>query len=351
MNVASRICVLAVCCAVLLPGGARAQDPVHLWSVDYGNNEFQYAYDVAVDDAGNVVAVGGFYGDLYIGCAWLERTPSTDAFVVKFDGDGGCLWGKSFGDAATRQSATHVAIDNAGNVIVAGSFEETTDFGGGELASTGGFNMFLVKLDAQGNHLWSRRYGDADELTLGEINGLAVDDSSEVVMTGSFAGTLDFGGGPLASAGGLDMFVVKLDEDGNHQWSRSFGGAAQQTPKSVDVDGDGNIVATGFFSGEVDFDGGPLTNTSASDVFVVKLDPAGSHLWSARYGNANAGDYHRARGVAVDGADNIVVAGEFEGDIDFGGGPLVSAGEYDVFLAQFAPTGAHVWSRRFGDES
>jgi hypothetical protein len=341
--------ILAACFVLLMVAGAQAQDPVHLWSMDFGNNEFQYAYDVAVDDSNNVVVVGGFYGEINFGCVVLERTVSTNAFVAKFDENGGCLWAKQFGDAA-RQAATHVATDRLGNIIVAGSFEGTVDFGGGELSSSGGFNMVLAKLDAQGNHVWSRRFGDADQLTLGEIKGIAVGDSSDIVITGAFAGTLDFGGAVLTSAGGLDMFLAKLDGDGNHQWSQSYGAAAQQYPRGVAIDGQGNVVATGDFNGQVDFGGGTLVNTSASDVFVAKFDSSGNHLWSSRYGNANAGDYHRAQGVAVDGAGNIVITGDYEGDIDFGGGVLAGAGEYDVFVAKLAPSGAHMWSQGFGDE-
>ena len=82
---------------------------------------------------------------------------------------------------------------------------------------------------------------------------------------------MDFGGGQLVSAGSRDTFVVKLDASGDHQWSKSFGDADEQSSASVAVDGAGNVLITGYFSGFVDFGGGPLVCAGVRDVFVAKL--------------------------------------------------------------------------------
>lgn len=256
---------------------------------------------------------------------------------------GAHVWSARFGDGANAQSGSAVGVDDAGNVIVAGSFSGSIDFGGGALVSAGGSDLFVAKFGPDGAHLWSRRFGDA--AGQGEP-ALAVGASGGVVIAGSFAGTVDFGGGPLTSAGSGDAFVASFTSDGVHLWSRRFGDGSYQRAYAVGVDDSGNVVLAGSLLGAADFGGGTLTSAGNSDIFVAKFDAAGNHAWSRRVGDAGI---QVATAIAADAAGNVVVAGAFEGAVDFGGGALVSAGLYDIFLAKFEPTGAHAWSRRFGD--
>jgi hypothetical protein len=96
----------------------------------------------------------------------------------------------------------------------------------------------------------------------------------------------------------------------------------------------GNVLVAGRFEGTIDFGGGPLASLGVGDVFVAKLDTDGGHLWSKRFGNASD---EAAAGVATDSAGNVLVAGHFDGAIDFGGGPLNNAGGGDVFVVKLAP--------------
>src|SRR5262249_45103822 len=152
-----------------------------------------------------------------------------------------------------------------------------------------------------------------------------------VVVSGEFDGVLDLGSGPLPSAGGGDAFVAKFDTGGVHLWSKSFGGPGRDHGRSVAIDGAGAIVMAGYFQGDVDFGGGALSSAGGKDIFVVKIDSAGSVLWAKRFGSTGD-DY--VRGVAVDSMNNIVVTGRFEGTVDFGTASLQSAGDRDIFLAK-----------------
>jgi len=100
----------------------------------------------------------------------------------------------------------------------------------------------------------------------------------------------------------------------------------------VSVDGIGNIVVTGYFNGTVDFGGGALTSAGGTDIFLANFDASGTHLWSRRFGDAST---QRGYSVAVDGMGKIIVTGFFRGTVDFGGGVLTSAGNSDIFLAKF----------------
>jgi hypothetical protein len=160
---------------------------------------------------------------------------------------------------------------------------------------------------------------------------------------------VDFGGGPLTNAGGNDVFVAKLDGAGNHLWSRRFGDSLNQVGADVKVDASGDIYVTGWFEGTVDFGGGALTSAGGYDVFIAKFDEDGNHVWSQRFGDASE-QYGNNR-VAVDASGNIIVMGRFGGNVNFGGRTLTSLGSYDIFVAKFNGGGSHVWSQRFGNES
>ncbi len=314
----------------------------HTWSLGFGDTESQLCYDVKADAAGDVVICGRFQGTVDFGAGPLTSAGGWDAYVAKFDASGTCLWSLGFGDP-DNQFANSVVFDSWGNVILSGYYLSNIDLGGGPLPSSGSYDCFVAKYDAGGAHLWSRRYGDAD----GEVFwGCAADAAGNIVLTGRYLATIDFGGGPLVSAGGLDVFVVKLDPNGNHIWSNSYGDPDSQYGNGVAVDAAGNVVITGYFHGTVDFGSGPLVNTGYFDVFVAKYDAAGNGLWSRGIGDD---DYQYGIHVAVDAAGGVLVAGYFQGAADFGGGPLVSAGGYDAYLAKYDAGGAHLWSRRFGD--
>jgi uncharacterized protein (AIM24 family) len=314
----------------------------HLWSKRFGDAANQYGQGIGVDSAGNVFVTGYFSGAMDFGAGALQSAGGEDLFVVKLDASGNPLWSKSFGDAADQNGAC-VAVDSAGNVLVTGSFSGSADFGGGALQALGNKDIFLLKLDANGAHLWSSRFGDAMDQH-GE--SVAVDGAGNVLVTGSFSGAVDFGGGTLQGLGNKDIFLLKLDANGAHLWSKSFGDSGLQDGKSIAVDGSGNVLVTGLFTGTIDFGGVPLKSAGGSDLFVAKLDANGNPLWSKSFGDM--ADQYGA-GVAVDSAGNALVTGSFLGVVDFGGGALPAIGDRDIFLLKLDANGAHQWSRRFGD--
>jgi uncharacterized protein (AIM24 family) len=319
----------------------------HVWSERFGDTADQYAEAIALDSAGNVLVTGSFYGDLDFGGGSLHGAGGEDVFIAKLDVNGGHVWSKSFGDAADQLAAS-IAVDGSDNVILAGSFNGTIEFGGGPLSSAGGADVFLAKLDASGGHVWSRRFGDtADQ----HAACVAVDGAANVFLTGDYNGTVDFGSGSLQSAGAGDVFVTKLDENAGPGWSKSFGDAQSgdvqiQIARGVATDAAGNVVVTGEFAGTVDFGKGPIQSAGGGDVFVVKLDADGGPVWSKHFGDA--ADQHAA-GVALDGASNVLLAGSFNGALDFGDGPIQSAGGGDIFAGKLDSGGVSQWGKRFGD--
>jgi hypothetical protein len=321
------------------------RDGGHQWSKHFGGGQSQFHHRLAIDGAGGIVVAGGFAGVIDFGGGPMttpnDYTPGM--FVAKLDASGKHLWSKSFVSGDQGDTISDIAVDGDGNVVLTGNFYASIDFGGGPLTSEGGTDIFIAKLDAGGDHLWSKRFGGPK----GHLaNSVAVGAGDEIVLAGAFTNALDLGGGTLESAGGLDGFVAKLDPSGEHIWSKRFGDAANQSIFYVAADKDNKIVLSGFLTGAIDFGGGPLVGTGDADIVVAKLDASGEHVFSLSFGN---GEPQSPPRVAVDAACHTILTGRYLGALDFGGGLLVSAGSFDVFLLKLDPSGAHVLSKRFGD--
>jgi hypothetical protein len=244
--------------------------------------------------------------------------------------------------------AEAVASDPSGNTIIAGWFMGTVDLGAGLMSSTAAANSpdaFVQKRNAQGDVLWVRRFGGAG---YDYAFGVATDTNGQIYVTGNFGGSVDFGGGPVTSAGAGDAFVVKLSPAGVHLWSRRFGGSDNDACEVVTTDAQGNaILALRYTWADINVGGVTLTNRGNGDIALVKLSANdGRTVWAKGLGGA---DLDNANAVAVDRAGDILVSGSFYGTADLGTGSLVSLGSSDGFVAKYSGTdGTCRWARRFG---
>ncbi|KYF82998.1 hypothetical protein BE11_05375 [Sorangium cellulosum] len=313
-------------------------------------------YYIAVNPAGLIATTGSVHAGSvdFGGGPLVGQEDGTDAFVAVFTADGDHVWSARIG-ADSEQFAHHIAVDAAGNVVVAGFFVDRISLCGASLTSAEQIDSYIAKLDPAGNCLWSKRFGYT------EIHNVAVDASGSVVLAGSFGDyfteTIDLGGGPLITAGREDIFVAKLDADGEHLWSKRFGDAALQRAYGVAVDGAGDIVLSGTFQGSVDFGAGPLVSsggfepnspdsvTWGGNAFVTKLNPEGELLWAKRLGQDGP---QTALDVATTVGGEIAITGLMYGDVDFGTG-LMDCTYGDAFVAKLDATGTVRWVKHTGD--
>ncbi|HQW03276.1 MAG TPA: SBBP repeat-containing protein, partial [Saprospiraceae bacterium] len=234
------------------------------WAAQLGGTLFDHAYAVMTDDSGHVYTTGSFEGfaDLDPGPAFnvFLSAGDADVFVSKLDRDGQMLWAFTFG-GNTEDYGEALSIDADGNVYVAGYFNGTADFEPGSgttnLTSVGDYDAFLCKFDADGNFQWAIRLGGT---SADQVSDMAVDTAGNILLAGQFSGTADFDPGAgnlnLTSAGGNDIFVVKLNDAGELVWASQFGNSGNDLARGVAIDSDNNILTTGRFASTVDFDPG-----------------------------------------------------------------------------------------------
>jgi hypothetical protein len=300
----------------------------HEWSKRFGSIDADYGRAVTVDASNNVVVTGSFADAVDFGGGWLVGGRA--AYVVTFSPAGTHL--SSWVVPGTSTYGWAIAIDGGGNVILGGSFLDSLHLGSSVFyqSSPTRESAFIAKYTPAGVAVWGRSF-DQESLDYGTRGGVAVDAGSNVLVVGTFVGTVDFGTGSLTALN-QDAFIAKYSPTGVPQWARRLGSTGSDGASGIAVDASGNYAVLGTFSGTVDFGGGPIAANSNNDVFVAKYSSTGGYLWSHHFGNTSAS---MPNPVAMGGAGNACLTGNFTGTLD--GASLVSAGSADAFLVCFAP--------------
>ena len=312
--------------------------------------ESVFVHDTHRDRFGNLYAVGSFTNHNFtIGGTTLPHLGGHTIFVLKFDKALNLVWGKSFGTGSTC-IATQVKVDREDNLFVSGVYYEgplTIDCI--VLPNSGRSDVFVVKFLPDGVVQWAKHStGDNDEEATGLV---ITKNNGVVIVGFFVAGSGSFEGVPVQSFGGYDSFIVKLDANGDVEWNSSIGGSGGNLPDyiyGVDVDSNDNVIITGMFEAEKLFVG-PFTldrKTISENYFVAKLSSTGQALWLRGTGNAiNVSGY--AVKVGADG--NIYVLGRFyEGTITVDGFSMTSTGDADAMLIKYSSDGNALSVINFG---
>ena len=332
-------------------------DGKHLWSKDFGDDREQRARAVAVDHLGNVVMTGFFRGEIDFGAGTpFVSAPEyrNDVFVSKLSPGGAHVWSRSYGGEidgtdGEHQNGESVAVNQDGDVYVAGSFTGAITFDGVQHDATDGQDIFLLKLDPAGERLWSKSWDGASS---NNVPTVAVDAENEVYLAGHFTGALDFGCDPPLSAGDDDdAFIVKLAGDtGDCLWAKQFGdGSSAQPVRAVAPTPDGDVVVVIELNGGIDFGDGNVTG-AARDVVVARLSgETGEVVWGYRAVDPKE---QYVADVAVDVDGSVVLAGSFTESLTMDPeqpeAAVHSNGESDIFLVRLDPDGKLSWAQGFG---
>jgi len=316
----------------------------HVWSGVFGDGATDLCADVAVDSQGNMVLVGHYNGSIDFGDGVINVVSGSDLYITKLNADGSFDWTVSAGsDAGTGvETATVVDVDSQQAVVAGGYFSSTIVVSGLSISNESGTpeDIWVARHSASGSPIFVRNYGGSAAMSLADI---ATDPDDNIIITGYFDGTVDmYDGHSIVSSADQDIFIAKLSAAGETLWAKSFGEAGLQSGVSVDVDTDGNIYLLASIDGPVDFGGASLTAQGNGDVAVASFDKDGAHRWSERYGDDGL-QYGRA--LSVDAVGNVTIGGTSPATVNFGGSDITA----QLFVAKFTTDGVPLWSHGYGD--
>lgn len=296
-----------------------------LWKVDLPTNAFANA--VAVDAAGMVYVAAGTYATINPGAGSI----GPGAFVVKYDSTGAFQW--QYG-AFHNTVFTALAVKSNGNVVIVGRLDASDDYGGGVVTSNGQSDALLVEVTSGKKLVRAVSWGDS---LYQDIEALSLDPSGNAFISGSFAGSIDFGGGKMTAQTGTDVFVAKLDPSAAylHQLDTKVDSASAFLRVAADTQGK-VYVAGRTVTTKMNLGGGDLTPTGPNPFIVAGyLDASLGHVWSNIYGDSKLGE--SAFAVTVDPTGAAAITGFYYDNLDMGLG-LLPAGP-GPFVARLDATG------------
>lgn len=318
------------------------------WAKSMGGSGTDYGRSISYDANGFLYTVGYFQNtadfDPNSGVVSMTSNGFFDMFIQKLKIDGEFVWAKSVGGPSNDFSYSG-AVDPLGNFYFAGNFGATVDFDPGtgisNMTANGSNDIFIGKLNDTGDFVWARSMGGPSYDFPAELD---VDPNGNVYITGEFEDSIDFDPGAneafLVSNGGDDIFVQKLDSNGNFVWAKSVGGTGADRGKSIDLDENENVYIIGHFRDSVDFDPGAAefnrTTNGSDDVFIQKLDSNGDFIWATSFGGSGS-----ENGNGIDFNQNkIYTAGLFSNTVDFDPGVdvdnITALSSFDAFVQKFS---------------
>jgi hypothetical protein len=318
--------------------------PEWSWANGYGSTSADYSYSSIVDEIGNIYCTGWYNGPMNMGSNSFIWSGQYDIFLAKFKPNGNLIWAKRYGSSG-RDEGNGLCIDHQGYLYLTGCYGGTISFDTITLYATGGSDIFLAKLDTAGNFICVKQGNSNDPNTDQEAIDIAVDENNNIIIAGAFAGTATFSPLSINSNGVLDIFIAKYDCDGNIQWLQSAGGPGKDAAHGIDVDSNGEVYISGFYTDQIDFNGAPHNTSGGQDVFVAKYSSAGLFSW-AKYGEGSGTD--ESPQITIDKYNYCYITGSFSSTIDFDSNLLTSSGGNDIFIIKYDSDGNLVWASKAG---
>lgn len=340
-----------------------------VWVKHFAGDDELVIYSIAADNKDGVFLTGGFRGTIDCnpgsGSALLYST-SINAFIIKLDTTGIFKWAKSIRNSAGDVTLYKLIIDENENLLFAGSYiGGTPDMDPGVPvvtlgASCSGTECFTLKLDHDGNYIWAKSAGQRCSNILS--SELAVDSKNNVYLTGTYFGTKDFDPGAgvftLSTDGSYDIFIAKLDSNGNFIKAISMGSTRTDEAKGISMDLADNVYITGSYTDKTDFDPGAdtfylsPTGFSSNNIFVARYDSGLSFKWAKNFPNPPSIGSGHGYGfkLACDKDCNVNTMGAFNGQLDFNPGVdtfILRTSNESIFVSRLDSSGNFVWAGQF----
>ena len=281
---------------------------------------------IKLDASGNFILGGHFVGsvDMDPGPGVVTKYGNQiDGFILKLDANANYQWVMEI-KGSSHDYVADVEADGFGNVYAIGSFGGAAvdmDSGPGVqiIGSHGYKDAFVIKYNSFGNFQWVKRYGGAGSSYFNSGNGIHINQFNQVFVTGAFYSSSYFGSTFLSSSGSSDVFIQRLDVNGNTIWAHKIGASSDDRGSSITSDNLDGVYFSGTYRGLNDFDPGPgsyqmSSNFGMADIYTLKLDTGGLFKWVSRISGTGS---DAAFGSIVDLDNSVHIFGSFNGTADF----------------------------------
>ncbi|MCB2411128.1 T9SS type A sorting domain-containing protein [Hymenobacter lucidus] len=307
-----------------------------LWDKTFGGSGDEYFYAVQQTADGGYL-LGGTSASGISGDKTQASNGYEDFWVVRLDANGNKIWDKTYG-GSDDDALTGIQLTSDGGFLL-GGYSSSGRSGDKTQPSQGSWDVWVVKIYAQGNKIWDRSFGGSSS---DFANAMSATRDGGVVLAGESRSPIS-GDKSQPNQGGYDYWIVKLDATGQKQWDRTLGGSGYDEAYGVQQSADGGYILNGITESGIS---GDKTQASRGgrDYWVVKLDAAGMKLWDRTLGGAGSDQGFAVLATSDGGA---TVGGMSSSGIT-GDKTQVSWGGSDFWLVRVNGTGTILWDLTLG---
>ena len=263
-------------------------DGNYTWAEVSENKNTESSNIKSVLSDGSYIIAGSFSGNKSFGARSLQSKGKMDVFIAKQNKDGSYDWATTGGGSDYDSVNAISSIDN-NSTFITGTFSGSASFGDTTLNSSNEQEIFIAKLNSDGTYAWANKAGGLGNEYVKSIK--SQNDGSSFII-GTFTGVASFGGTSLNSFGGEDTFIAKLNANGSFSWVTQAGGFNKDYGIDISPLADGSTLIIGEFTGEANFGNIKLTSAGNSDVYIAKLNINGEFEWARRAGGVNSDKSH-----------------------------------------------------------
>lgn len=331
----------------------------YVWTKTWGGAAVERASVIMFDSLKNIYIVGEFQGT-----ADFDLSPSAtsnhtsngnyDAYLTKLDSSSNYLWTKTWGSSGGMDKAFAIKSDSSGNYYIAGGFTNTVDFDPSGATSqssvVGGtyYDGFLVKYNSNDEYVWTKTWGTTGDDWCAFADCIVIDSSNNLYLTGYAGGNigsttidLDPGSGVDTRnlSGSGDVVLMKLTQNGDYVWGKTFGGTSLDLGWGLNMDSHNLLYLSGWYNGTADFNPtgqvNSFTSNGGTEIFISKFDLDGNYYFTKSIGGTSS---DRPQKISIYG-DSLYMGGFSTGIIDMdpdaGVTNSTSYGSVDVLFIKF----------------
>ncbi len=311
-------------------------DHVKKWDRTFGGGASDVVLNVEQIPNQEYVMVGATLSDFGYEKTQLSKG-GQDGWIVKVNKSGNKLWDKVFGGNGGESITGITSTDN--NSFILSGLSNSGISGDKTEENKGHYDYWIIKIDENGNKIWDKTFGGDNSDTPHEIRKTI--DGNYIIGGSSRSGIS--GDKSETRFGGSDFWVVKIDKDGNKIWDRTFGGSRNDILWTLFATSDNHYLLGGYSASDITGNK-TTTNRGGWDCWLIKIDENGNKIWDKTFG----GNYNDLLYEVQENDDGDYILGNWSATGINGDKTEHSRGHYDYWLIKIDTNGNKIWDRTFG---